>query len=128
MAKSTSQFVKLGVFVVLGSLLILVMAYMIGNDQNIFRPTFQITAVFNNVNGLQKGNNVRYSGINVGTVKDIVMEQDTSIRVYMQIQEDMLAHIKDNAVAIVGSDGLVGSMLINILPGKGAGAPITDGG
>lgn len=107
--------------------MILVMAYMIGNDQNIFRPTFQITAVFNNVNGLQKGNNVRYSGINVGTVKDIVMEQDTSIRVYMQIQEDMLAHIKDNAVAIVGSDGLVGSMLINILPRPGQGLPVQDG-
>lgn len=127
MAKSTSQFVKLGVFVILGSLLILVVAYMIGNDQNIFRPTFEITAVFNNVSGLQKGNNVRYSGINVGTVKDIAMEQDTSIRVYMQIQEDMLAHIKDNAVAIIGSDGLVGSMLINILPGDGLGGPVRDG-
>jgi phospholipid/cholesterol/gamma-HCH transport system substrate-binding protein len=127
MAKSTSQFVKLGVFVILGSLLILVMAYLIGNDENIFRPSFEITAVFNNVNGLQKGNNVRYSGINVGTVKNIVMEQDTSIRVYMQIQEDMLAHIKDNAVAIVGSDGLVGSMLINILPGGDGGQPVQDG-
>jgi phospholipid/cholesterol/gamma-HCH transport system substrate-binding protein len=127
MAKSSSQFVKLGVFVILGSLLVLVMAYLIGNDQNIFRPTFQITAVFSNVNGLQKGNNVRYSGINVGTVRDIVMEQDTSIRVYMQIQEDMLAHIKDNAVAIVGSDGLVGSMLINILPRTGEGQPVKDG-
>ena len=59
MGKSTSQYVKLGVFVILGSLLILVMAYMIGNEQNIFRSTFRITAVFSNVNGLQKGNNVR---------------------------------------------------------------------
>ena len=128
MGKSTSQYVKLGVFVVLGSLLILVMAYLIGNEQNVFRSTFQISAVFKNVNGLQEGNNVRYSGISVGVVKDIEMENDTSIRVYMRIEESMLAHIKDDAVAMVGSDGLVGSMLINILPGKGQGAPITDGG
>ena len=128
MGKSTSQYVRLGVFVVLGSLLILVMAYMIGNEQNVFRSTFRISAIFKNVNGLQKGNNVRYSGISVGVVKDIVMENDTSIRVHMQIEEGMLAHIKDDAVAMVGSDGLVGSMLINILPGKGKGAPITDGG
>ena len=127
MGKSTSQYVKLGVFVILGSLLILVMAYMIGNEQNIFRSTFRITAVFSNVNGLQKGNNVRYSGISVGVVKDIIMENDTSIRVYMQIEESMLAHIKDDAVAMVGSDGLVGSMLINILLGRGEGSPITDG-
>ena len=127
MATSTTQYIRLGVFVILGSLLILAMAYLIGNEQNIFRPTFQITGVFNNVNGLQEGNNVRYSGINVGIVKDIVMENDTSIRVYMQIQEDMLEHIKKNAVAMVGSDGLVGSMLINILPGTGTGEPIRDG-
>ena len=127
MGKSTSQFIKLGVFVILGSLLILIMAYMIGNEQNIFRPTFQITAVFENVNGLQKGNNVRYSGISVGVVKDIVMENDTSIRVYMRIEENMLDHIKKDAIAMVGSDGLVGSMLINILPGKGEGSPIRDG-
>ncbi len=127
MATSTIQYIKLGIFVILGSFFILVMAYLIGNEQNIFRPTFQITAVFNNVNGLQEGNNVRYSGISVGIVRDIVMENDTSIRVYMQIQEDMLDHIKDNAVAMVGSDGLVGSMLINILPWPGAGNPVTDG-
>lgn len=127
MGSSTSQYVRLGVFVILGSLMILVVAYLIGNEQNIFRPTFRITAVFSNVNGLQEGNNVRYSGINVGIVKNIEMENDTSIRVSMQIQEDMLDHIKDNAVAMVGSDGLVGSMLINILPGKGTGGPIRDG-
>ena len=127
MGKSTSQYVKLGVFVILGSLLILVMAYMIGNEQNVFRSTFRISAVFKNVNGLQEGNNVRYSGISVGVVKNIEMENDTSIRVHMQIEESMLAHIKDDAVAMVGSDGIVGSMLINILPGKGEGNPIADG-
>jgi len=127
MATSTTQYIKLGIFVILGSFFILVMAYLIGNEQNIFRPTFQITTVFNNVNGLQEGNNVRYSGINVGIVKNIVMENDTSIRVYMQIQENMLEHIKDNAVAMVGSDGIVGSMLVNIIPGEGTGKLVADG-
>lgn len=74
-----------------------------------------------------EGNNVRYSGINVGTVEDIVMENDSTIRVYMNIGEKMQRHIKDNAVAMIGSDGLVGSMLINILPGRGAGKPIEEG-
>ncbi|MCO5725156.1 MlaD family protein [Robiginitalea marina] len=127
MATTTSQYVRLGFFVIAGSLLLLAMAYLIGNDQNIFRPTFRITSVFKNVNGLQEGNNVRYSGINVGTVEAIVMENDTSIRVTMAIGEDMLRHIKGNAIAMVGSDGLVGSMLINILPGEGPGQPIRDG-
>ncbi|MEY8021100.1 MlaD family protein [Muriicola sp. SD30] len=127
MEKSTVQNIRLGVLVVLGTVLLVVAAYLIGNRQNLFGSTFQINAVFKNVNGLQKGNNVRYSGIDIGTVKDIEMTNDTTIVVYMIIQEKMLSHIRKNAIASIGSDGLVGSMIVNIVPGREAGPPISSG-
>ncbi len=117
MEKSAADKIKLGIFVILGTVLLVVAAYLIGNRQNMFGQNFTLSAVFRNVNGLQKGNNVRYSGINVGTVAAIEMEQDTVIRVSMIIESRMLPHIKKNAVATIGSDGLVGSMILNILPG-----------
>ena len=92
-----------------------------------FGKTSHISTVFNNVNGLQLGNNVRYSGINVGTVKDIEMINDTMIRVDMIINDKILPHIKTDAVATISSDGLVGNMIINILPGKG-NAPTVKAG
>ena len=73
------------------------------------------------------GNNVRYSGINVGTVKDIVMLNDTTIWVNMVIEDKILKHLKKNAIAAIGSDGLVGSMIINIVPSKGTSATIIPG-
>ncbi|GMN11717.1 hypothetical protein MTsPCn9_29000 [Croceitalea sp. MTPC9] len=119
MAKTTMENLKLGVFVLLGTLLLLIAAYLIGNRQNMFTKNFTVTAVFKNANGLQNGNNVRFSGINVGTVNRIKMINDTTIYVFMVIEDNMRNHIKKDAVAMIGSDGLVGSMLINIVPGEG---------
>ena len=127
MGKPNISFVKLGIFVIAGSVLLIVAAYLIGNEEKMFSQTFELTTVFNNVGGLQEGNNVRYAGINAGTVRDIRMETDTSIRVYMRIDADLQSHIKKNALAMVGSDGLVGSMLINIVPGSGE-SPAVDSG
>ena len=58
------------------------------------------------------------SGINIGTVRAIEMVNDSTIRVDMIIEEKIIAHIKKNAIATIGSDGLVGNMIVNIVPGK----------
>ena len=92
-----------------------------------FGKTEPLTAVFDNVSGLQLGNNVRYSGINVGTVRGIEIVNDSTINVEMEIDRTVFPHIKKNAVATIGSDGLVGSVIINIIPGKGEALPVQPG-
>ncbi len=119
MEKTTAQKLKLGIFVIIGTALLVAAIYFVGSRQNVFGSTFEITAVFKNVNGLQRGNNVRFSGINIGTVTGIEMSNDTTIRVRLLIEEKMKAHIRKDAIASLGTDGLVGSMLINITPGLG---------
>ena len=127
MKKSNSQKISLGLFIIISTFFLITALYFIGNRQNLFKKTFKISAVFNNVNGLILGNNVRYSGINVGTVKTINMINDTTICVDMIIEENFLKHIKKNAVAGISSDGLVGSMVINIAPTKDNAPPLTPG-
>jgi len=119
MEKTTSQKIRLGLFVVIGLLIFILAIYFIGNKQQMFGKTEHLKAVFTNVGGLQLGNNVRYSGINVGTVQEISMINDTAIIVDMIIDKSIFKNIKKNAIATIGSDGLVGSMIINIAPGKG---------
>lgn len=127
MAQKKIAFVKLGIFVIIGSALLLIAAYLIGNEQKMFSKTFTLTTVFENVGGLQIGNNVRYAGINAGTVREITMETDTSIRVFMRIDAALQSHIKKNALAMIGSDGLVGSMILNLVPGSGTAPQVNDG-
>ncbi len=124
MKKTNSEKLRLGVFVIIGLALFITVIYLIGNRQNIFANTFTISANFNNVNGLLKGNNVRYSGINVGTVKSISMINDSTINVAMAIEEKMVKHIKKDAIATIGTDGLVGNMIVNIIPGEGTSGVI----
>ena len=127
MIKTAKEKLKLGIFVIMGSLIFLVAIYLIGERRNMFAKTFDISANFNNVNGLLKGNNVRYSGINVGTVKNISMINDSTINVNMVIDEKMVKHIKKNAIATIGTDGLVGNMIVNIIPGEGRVSVISPG-
>jgi phospholipid/cholesterol/gamma-HCH transport system substrate-binding protein len=120
MKNTNSQKLRLGSFVLVGTILFIAGVYLVGQRQDMFKKTFTLSSYFQNVNGLQKGNNVRYSGINIGTVKNIVMINDSTIKVEMSIEEKIISHIKKNAIATIGSDGLVGNMIVNIVPGKGA--------
>ncbi|WP_405207981.1 MlaD family protein [Aquimarina sp. LLG6339-5] len=127
MQKSVSQKLKLGVFIVLGTLLLVTALYFIGNKQHLFSSNIKVLSQFANVNGLEIGNNVRYSGINVGTVSKIEIISDYQIIVEMMIQENIKKHIKKDAVATIGSDGLVGNMIINIIPRESKLSSITSG-
>ncbi|MFH6972408.1 MlaD family protein [Flavobacterium petrolei] len=127
MEKTTSQKLRLGLFVIIGLSLFILAVYFIGDKQQMFGKTNQLSAIFNNVSGLQLGNNVRYSGINVGTVSSITMINDTAIKVDMLIDKTIFPHIRKNAIATIGSDGLVGNMIINIIPGKDKATSISPG-
>lgn len=117
MRNRNPQNLKLGIFTVVGLVLFVAAVYFIGQRQNMFGSTAAVISVFKNVNGLQKGNNVRYAGVNIGTVKEITILNDTSIAVNMLVDDKAMGLIKANATAAIGSDGLVGSMVINIIPG-----------
>lgn len=119
--------VKVGLFVTIGAMLFIAAVYFIGSRQNLFGSTFTLHSVFGNVNGLQPGNNVRFSGINVGTVESITILSDSTVQVNMQLQQKVQPYIRKDALASIGSDGLVGSMLVNISSGKGKRPPVEDG-
>jgi phospholipid/cholesterol/gamma-HCH transport system substrate-binding protein len=111
--------VRLGAFISLGIAVFIVGIYFIGERQQIFRKTFHLSGVFRDVAGLQAGNNVRLSGINVGTVDNINIVSDTSIRVEILIAENTRKYVKKDAVASIGSEGLMGNKILIINPGTG---------
>lgn len=119
--------IKLGTFVLAGTLLLSVLLFMLGRDSNIFGRNYELRARFDNIHGLMKGNNVRYAGIQVGTVKSIKILNDTTIEVRMLIDRGMLGIIKENAIVSVGTEGLVGDRIVNITSSKTAGLPAAEG-
>lgn len=127
MEKTIKQKTKLGIFVVLATTILIIALYFIGNRQQLFQKSMILKAQFYNVSGLQIGNNVRFSGIDVGTVSKFNMTTDSTILVEMRISKETTKFIRKNAVASIGSDGLVGNMIININPSKGASMAVISG-
>jgi len=115
MEKETAQKIKLGFFVITGLVILVLAFYFIGRNQNFFGKTFTIVTLFGNVNGLQTGNNVRFAGTDVGSVSSVEITSDTSVKVILKIDEKFRSFIKRDALANVGTDGLMGNKLINIL-------------
>ncbi len=127
MAKETPNYIKLGIFVTVGLSLLVVGLYFIGSNKNLFGSTFKLYAVFKDVNGLREGNNVRYGGIDVGTVENIQINNDTTIRVEMVLEESMKGVIRKNSIAGIGTNGLMGDKLINIDAGSADTKTVEEG-
>ncbi len=106
--------VKLGVFVLSGLLLLILLLYMIGRNRNMFGSNFNLRARFENVQGLKAGNNVRFSGIDIGTVKEVKIINDTLMEVEMIIDKKVKNILKKNAIVSITTDGLVGNKIVNI--------------
>lgn len=117
MDKETSHRIGLGIFATSGLVLLILGLYLIGNNRNLFGNTMTLYSTFYNISGLQKGNNVRFSGIDIGTVEGMEILNDTTVKVTMRIDQKMTTFIRKNSMASIGTDGLMGNKLVNIEPG-----------
>ena len=128
MDKHTQKFkVRLGLFIAGGILLFVIAIFLIGRQQNLFNPVFKISTLFYNVSGLQVGNNVRFSGINVGTVNDIRIINDSTVRVEMLVRKNVQQFIKADSEAGIGSEGIIGDRVLILTQGSNE-APIAKDG
>lgn len=109
---------KLGMFVIIGLVLFVGTIYFVGKQKNLFGSTFELYSKFNSVNGLEVGNNVRLSGINIGTVEEIEFLTDTSVVIKLVIKDEVRKYIKKDAFASISSDGLMGDKVLTISSGK----------
>lgn len=115
--ENTKNNIRLGAFITVGLIFLLLGIYLIGKQQQLFNSKFTISSVFKDINGLQVGCNVRFAGINVGVVENITVLADTAVQIDFSIDEDYKKFIKRNAKAIIGTDGLMGNKIVTLLAG-----------
>lgn len=118
---------KLGFFVAAGVILFFLAIFVIGKQKNLFDPVFKISANFQNVSGLQVGNAVRFSGINVGTVDQIKIINDSTVQVALLIKKDVQKFIKEDSEAGIGSEGIIGDKVVVISQGGNSKKVVKDG-
>jgi phospholipid/cholesterol/gamma-HCH transport system substrate-binding protein len=118
---------RLGMFIVGGIAIFVIAIFIIGKQQHLFNPVFKITTDFRNISGLQAGNNIRFSGIEVGIVDNIKIINDSTVQVELLIRRNVQQFIKADSYASIGSSGIIGDKIIIITQGSTAASMAEDG-
>src|ERR1043165_6428562 len=119
--------VRLGLFITGALVLFLAAIFVIGRQKNLFNPVFRLTTTFHSISGLQVGNNIRFSGINVGTVDNIQIIDDSTVQVDMLIKKEVQQFIKADCEAAIGSEGIIGDRVLIISQGSNGAPMIKEG-
>lgn len=114
---TTNRPVIVGIFIFLGLGILFVTISTLGGQKETFIKTFALNAIFNDVGGLTVGGNIWFSGVKVGTVKKIGFYGNSQVQVTMNIEKGAQSHIHKDAMAKIGSDGLIGNKIIVIYGG-----------
>jgi phospholipid/cholesterol/gamma-HCH transport system substrate-binding protein len=100
-----------GLFVFIGLIFLLGGTLMVGNLHETFNNKIGMFSHFDDANGLQKGNNVWYSGVKIGTVSSLSFYGKSQVEVKIDIQTKARKYIRKNAKVKISSDGFIGNKI-----------------
>jgi phospholipid/cholesterol/gamma-HCH transport system substrate-binding protein len=119
--------VLVGLFVFLGIVLLIIGIMAVGNIRGTFTKKIKVVAFFDDVNGLQKGNNVWFSGVKIGMVDDLNFYDKSLVSVTININIKAQEYIRKDAKVKISSDGLIGNKILVIYGGTSEGRSIMAG-
>ncbi|MEP7262989.1 MAG: MlaD family protein [Bacteroidota bacterium] len=125
--KSNKRPVLVGLFIFIGLLFLISGILIIGNLHETFQQKIKIVAVFNDVEGIQAGNNIWFSGVKIGTVSSVHFLSRTNVRVELRIETASQEYIRKDAKVKIGTDGLIGNKILVIYGGTTKGGAVDEG-
>jgi len=126
-ATESKRSVIVGIFVLIGLAILVAGIFIMGGLQKRFVKSIQVQAVFDDVEGLQVGNNIQFSGVKIGTVKSIRFFEESQVQITMNIEESARSYIHKDAKARISSESLIGNRIIVIEGGSPRMPSIEDG-
>jgi phospholipid/cholesterol/gamma-HCH transport system substrate-binding protein len=112
-----------GIFIFLGLAILVIGVLTIGGQHKAFVRTISVRAIFDDIQGLQTGNNVWLSGMKVGTVKKIAFYGSSQVEIVLSIEHQAQSHIRRDAKVRISTDGLVGNKIV-VISGGSEAAPM----
>ncbi|REG81526.1 MlaD family protein [Algoriphagus antarcticus] len=119
--------VIVGIFVFVGIAILVAGVLTLGGQQKKFVKAIQLKAVFDDIGGLQEGNNIWFSGVKIGTVRKINFYGDAQVEIEMNVEEEVVEFIRKDSKATISSDGLIGNKIIVIYGGTTLAPAVEDG-
>lgn len=128
MAKATNKrTVYVGLFVFLGTVFLLAGILLIGNINETFKRKMEVVSIFDDVGGLQKGHNVWFSGVKIGTVSFLNFHGKSQVEVGIKIDTKVRQYIRKDAKVKISSDGFIGNKILVIYGGTQNAGEVQSG-
>ncbi|MBL7668976.1 MAG: MCE family protein [Bdellovibrionaceae bacterium] len=128
MESNTKTLWYVGLFVILGIGVIMVSILMLGGDRTFLKSFVSLRAQFEQVQGLNKGSIVSFSGINIGNVEKISFVQGTNhLEVIMRVEKSYLPRITVGSRVEIRTQGALGDKFVFLTPGPPTNSPLKDG-
>jgi len=129
MAVESNLELKVGVFVIIALVLLIIFVFLI-SDISFFKPGWNLKVIFGFADGVKIASPVRVAGVDMGKVKEIKMfydtkEKKTVIEIMVWLGSD--AKVPVDSKAWVNQLGLLGEKYIEIIPGKNYTSYLKDG-
>ncbi|MFZ0807286.1 MAG: MlaD family protein [Candidatus Sulfotelmatobacter sp.] len=124
-----SRAARLGAFIVATLAILVVGIFIIGGKQYLFSSTYQLKAQFDNVVGLDAGGDVRVGGVHSGTIRNIMLphKPGEKVTVIMDLGKSTHEIIKQDSVATIETEGLLGNQFLAISFGSAGSGDVRDG-
>lgn len=126
-AKDNKRSIIVGLFVFLGMAILIAGILVLGGQQKRFGGIVHVHAIFDNVGGLKKGSNIWFSGVKVGTIREIHFTKNRQVEIVMGIEEKSQEYIRKDAIAQIGSEGIIGNKII-VIQGGSSKVPFIEEG
>lgn len=127
MRNDNKKSVIVGIFVLIGIIIFVLGVLTLGGQQKKFVKSIKLSAVFDDVAGLQQGNNVWFSGVKIGTVRKINFYGESQVEIILAVEAKVQEYIRKDSKATIGSDGLIGNKIIVIYGGTTQSPAVEDG-
>lgn len=127
MATNNRRPLIVGIFIFIGLVILIVGVLTLGGQHKTFTKSIIVNTVFEDVGGLQRGANIWFSGVKIGTVRRIQFHGNSQVAITMSIEEASQKYIHKDAKAKISTDGLIGNKIIVIFGGTAKTDLIEEG-
>jgi len=130
MMKKFAMETTVGIFVLMGLVLIGYMTVKLGHVTFFGDDSYSVYARFTSVSGLRSGNPVKMLGMEIGRVQSLTIDQE-DLKAVVELRIKNGIKVYDDAIASIKTEGLIGDRYVSLDPGGGgsqlsAGAVITE--
>ncbi len=113
--KTSKLELAVGTFVLVGLAAIVYLALKIGAGALIGSDTYVVKARFSNIGGLNNGSSVVISGVTVGRIESISLDQNFAAIVELRLRNSV--QLPSDTIASIRTSGLIGDKFLALSPG-----------